>query len=258
MCYAADSAPIIKEKERALCSVNCILWLVRCMKHTNTEKVKRLSVAAMFTGLAFLVTVVFHIKVANFLTFELKDAVMTIGGMICGPVYALGMSLAAALLEFLTISTTGLYGLVMNFISSLFFTLPACLIYKYNRTMKGAAIGIVTSIFSMTAVMMVANLLITPLYYGMHVSKVVEMLPTLLLPFNLTKATLNAGMVLLLYKPVTGTLRKAKLLAPADTTQIGVRKRTVWTVVIALLMIAVSLLVFFLMLGGKISIGIDK
>ena len=228
------------------------------MKHTDSDKVRRLCIAAMFTGLAFLVMAVFHIKVANFLTFELKDAVMTIGAMICGPAYAAGMSLGAALLECFTVSDTGFYGLIMNFVSSLFFTLPASLIYKRNRTLKGAAVGMLCSIFSMTAVMMLANLIVTPFYYGMKVAQVAEMIPVLLLPFNLTKATLNAGMVLLLYKPVVRTLRRAKLLSPAEQETVGGGKRTALTTVIAILMIVASLLVFFLVLGGKISIGIDK
>ena len=78
------------------------------------------------------------------------------------------------------------------------------------------------------------------------------------LPYNLVKAGINGTLTMLLYKPVVRTLRRAKLLPPAEREGGGNGKRTVLTTVIAVLMIAVSLLVFFLVLGGKISIGIDK
>ena len=48
----------------------------------------------------------------------------------------------------------------------------------------------------------------------MHVSRteVVALIPSLLLPFNLIKGVLNAAMVLLLYKPLSRTLKKSRFL----------------------------------------------
>ena len=85
------------------------------------------------------------------------------------------------------------------------------------------------------------------------------MIPTLLLPFNLTKAALNAGFVLLLYKPMIQTLRKAKLVdlsnEKSEEKKSKIRSSVLMSL-LALALIAVSLCVFFLVLGGKISFGI--
>ena len=65
----------------------------------------------------------------------------------------------------------------------------------------------------MCVVMVAWNYIITPLY--MHVPRTVVagmLLPTIL-PFNLVKGGLNAGITMLIYKPVTEALRRAGLLA---------------------------------------------
>ena len=215
-------------------------------------------VGGMFTALAFVVTMVIHIKVV-FLTFDFKDAVMLIGAMICGPVYAILMPVVIAFLELFTISETGIYGLVMNILSSIAFALPASLIYHYKKSLKSALLGIFTAVFTVTAVMLIANLIITPYYYHMDVAGVAKMIPTLLLPFNLTKSLLNAGIVMLLYKPVIGALRKARLIekrVQSSANIKGERSSTLIMLLLSILLITFSLVVFFVILGGKISIGI--
>lgn len=222
---------------------------------TKEENIKKLVLVGMFTALAYVAVLVFHIKV-QFLTFEFKDAIMTIGAMICGPVYALVMSLVTSLIEFFTVSDTGIYGFIMNFVASVAFTFPAALIYKYKRNIYGAIIGTLTAVFTMTASMLALNLVITPYYYHMTVEGVANMIPTLLLPFNITKAVLNAGVVLLLYKPVSQALKRARLIhiSPAEGEVKKMNPRTTVTVtLISALLIAASLVVFFSLLDGNIS-----
>ena len=68
-------------------------------------QLRRMLIAALFVALAYVSRFVFHFNVA-FLTLECKDAFLTVGGMFLGPLWALGMSAATALLEFITISDT--------------------------------------------------------------------------------------------------------------------------------------------------------
>ncbi len=167
---------------------------------------------AMFCALAYVVECIFHIKVM-FLTFDLKDFVITVGGMIFGPISALTMSVVLSFLEFVTISDTGFWGMIMNFAGTASFSVTAALIYRYRKTMVSAVVALVTSVITMTAVMMIANLIITPIFRGTTTSAVVGMIPTLLLPFNLAKGILNAAVVLALYKPIVSALRSAKLIS---------------------------------------------
>lgn len=207
--------------------------------------IRKLTVIAMFSALAYISTFIFHFPVM-FLTFDPKDAIITIGAMFFGPLSGILMSAIVALAELATISDTGPYGLIMNFISSATFSFVAPLIYKHRRKISGAVLGLLCSVITVTSVMMLANLLITPHYMGVSTGDVINLIPTLLLPFNLAKALLNAGLVLLLYKPTTTALRAVKLIDKKSASSSGKTnvKNTVIVAVISLAVIAVSIAVF--------------
>ena len=223
--------------------------------NSRSEQLRRLVAAAMFSALAYVLMIVFHIKV-QFLTFDAKDAVLTVGGMFLGPLYAAGMSLLVAFLEMVTVSSTGYYGFIMNFVSSAVFSVVAALIYKYRRKLSGAILGIGISIVAMPAAMICANLLVTPGYMHAPVSAVVGLIVPLLLPFNFTKAVLNAALVLLLYKPASRALRASGLIrkAPASGTEAPKKSAAIVVAVIAALLLVASLLVFFLVLHGDFEL----
>ena len=86
------------------------------MKSNKKYDIRKLTVMGMFSALAYISTFIFHFPVA-FLTFDPKDAIITIGAMFFGPVSGILMSAIVALAELATISDTGPYGLIMNFIS---------------------------------------------------------------------------------------------------------------------------------------------
>ena len=212
---------------------------------------------ALFCALAYAATSLFHIKV-TFLTFDIKDCLITIGGLLFGPVAAVTISAVTALLEMITVSETGFYGFVMNFVSSASFSVVASLIYRYRRDLLGAVIGLVSSVFCLTAIMMGMNLLVVPLYTpGVDTATVAAMLPTLILPFNLTKATMNAALVLILYKPVSTAIRYARVKLPGGRDKVEVRRGDVRTNVLmtlaGLLLVAASLILFFVLMGGHIE-----
>ena len=230
--------------------------------YTSEKKIRTVVAVGVFCALAYVACVLFHFR-ASFLTFDLKDAVMTVGAMLFGPLYGLAMTLIVALLEMLTVSTTGLYGFIMNVLASASFVCVASLIYTHWRTMKGALAGTVCAIFSMTAVMMLANLIITPFYMGVTAEAVAGMIPTLLLPFNLTKAVFNASLVFILYKPISTALARAGFSSVTHTAggnapaAVPNKKKVLYSpVVIAAAVLAVASLVFFFVrLGGSFSFG---
>ena len=82
----------------------------------HRTRVRTLVLMAVFAALAFAAMFVFRFNV-TFLTFDLKDAVITISGLLLGPLAAATVSLLVAVLEFITISDTGWYGFLMNFAS---------------------------------------------------------------------------------------------------------------------------------------------
>lgn len=218
------------------------------------ERILRMVMIALFCALAFAVMPLFRINVV-FLTFDIKDAIITVGGLLFGPLAAVIISAVTALLEFLTIGDTGVYGLLMDFVSSASFAVVAALIYRFRRDLLGAVVGLLAAVFSMTAIMLCMNLLIVPLYTpGVTVATVAGMLPTLILPFNLTKAVLNAALVMILYKPVSIALRYArvKIAGASMETKIAADKKTNLLITIAgVALVVASLILFFVILGGE-------
>lgn len=211
-------------------------------------EIKKLSVTAMLTATAFLVTFLTSmLKVGGFLSLDLKDAVISVVSLLYGPIYGLASVLTVSLVEFITISTTGIYGLVMNILSSGTFALTCGLIYKYRRNFTGAVLASGVTVVTVTSVMLIANIFITPLYFQMPRQAVLDMLPTLLLPFNLFKSIMNASITLLVYKPFTTALRKARLVSGVENVNYKFGVRSVVLLIVSLLLLASAVCVMLLL-----------
>ena len=214
---------------------------------------RRLVTLAMLAAIAFAAVAFIRIPAVQFLKYEPKDVVLAITGLLFGPADALLVTVVVSLVEMVTISDTGLIGLLMNVISSASFVLVASALYRKNRTLKGAVIGLIAGVLIMTAVMVLWNYLITPIYQGVPRSVVAGMLVPVFLPFNLIKGSLNAGLTMLLYKPVVQTLRKAHLVPESEKKTAGGRsgRVSVYVALVSVFVIATSILLM-LAVGGKL------
>ena len=184
------------------------------MKRLDTKK---LVLLAMLAAAAFMLVATIRIPVVLFLNYEPKDVIITIGGFLLGPMSAFIISLVVALVEMVTISTTGPIGCLMNLLSSACFSCTAAYIYKKKHSIPGAILGLSIGSVAMIAVMLLWNWLITPLYMGVPRSAVVPMLIPAFLPFNALKAGLNSALTLLIYKPLVSALRKTGLIPKTES-----------------------------------------
>lgn len=231
------------------------------MQTQSNTRIRQMIAVGVFVALAYICCVLFHFKAA-FLSFDLKDAVMTIGAMFFGPLAGLVTVLITCLIEFVTISSTGIYGLLMNLLSSITFVCIGSLVYAKKRNMGGALVGMVLATVLMVAVMMGANLVITPYYMGTSPADVAAIIPTLLFPFNLTKGIFNSAVVFLLYKPVSQALKASGFVKNGAATVTSsapvppqVRKKRSMVVMLCALAVAIAtLLYFFLSLRGSFSL----
>ncbi|MBR2311193.1 MAG: ECF transporter S component [Oscillospiraceae bacterium] len=214
----------------------------------HSDKTKKLVLMALFSAIAYMIVALVRIPVVLFLSYEPKDVVITIGGFLLGPLSGFIISLVVSLIEMVTISQTGIIGCVMNLISTCSFACVASLIYKKQRTLKGAVIGLISGSVSMIIVMLLWNWLITPLYMGVTREAVEGMLLPVFLPFNALKAGLNSALFLGLYKPLTLALRKAQLLPPSRDSGHSAKPGIY---LFALFLLAACIL-FLLVLQGKI------
>lgn len=208
----------------------------------NSQRVKMIATLGMLIAIAYVVMWVCKPipKVAGILQFDFKDMVIVIGGLLYGPLAAAVSALFVSLIEMLTVSSTGPVGMLMNFLSTASFCCTAAFIYKRRRSQSGAVLGLTAGVVAMVVVMLLWNYLVTPVYQGVPRDVVASMLPTVFLPFNLVKGGLNMAAALLLYKPVVGALRAAKLVPPSESQKGGFN--------VGFLLFALALLATFVLL----------
>ena len=216
---------------------------------TRKPDTRRLVTLALFAALAYMAVFLIRIPVVLFLKYEPKDVLLVISGFLYGPVAGVVTSAVVALVEMVTISDTGPIGLVMNILSSVCFVLPAALIYRRDRTLRGAVIGLISGALAMVAAMLLWNYAITPLYMELPRAAVADMLLPVFLPFNALKGGLNASLTLLLYKPLTRALRAARLLPAA--TSAPAKRASLWVPLAALAAFA-ACVVAVLFLNGTL------
>ncbi len=209
-----------------------------------------MTAVAMFAAVSFVAVLVSKVipNVAGFLSYEPKDAVIVIAGLLYGPMTSVLISVIVSFIEMITISTTGPYGLLMNVVSTCAFAVPAAWYYQKHRTQKDAVIGLAFGMITMAVAMLLWNYIITPFYMGVPRETVAGMLMTVFLPFNLIKGGINAGLTLLLYKPVVGALRKAHLAEPSSS---GVQKGrfSAGFTLFAIAILITFILLFLVMIG---------
>jgi hypothetical protein len=116
--------------------------------------------------------------------------------------------------------------------------------------LNGALIGLASGSAGMVIVMLIMNLIITPIYTGMSTEAVANMILPILLPFNVAKAVLNAAFVLLLYKPVFIGLKAAHLVEGEKDFRFD--KKSVFAIILGVVLLISALIVFFVVLGAKI------
>ncbi|MDO4816062.1 MAG: ECF transporter S component [Bacillota bacterium] len=213
--------------------------------------VKYMTTVAMFCAISFVAVLIGKLvpNIAGFLSYDPKDAIVAIAGFILGPAAAAIIALIVSFIEMLTVSTTGPYGMLMNFLSTCAFAIPAAWFYKKSHSYKGAVIGLGIGVALMALCMVLWNYIITPFYMGVPREQVAAMLVPIFLPFNLVKGGINAGLTLLIYKPVVNALRKARLVPPSKSGQKGKFSLGFTLFAVAVL---VTFVLLFLVLAGII------
>jgi|GEM_PF-48972 len=217
--------------------------------NTNTSKTRQLTILAMLTAMAYVVGMFIRIRFmpgAPFLTYDPKDVVIVLGGLMFGPLPALTMSVVLAFLEMITHSTSGPIGMLMNAIASASFACPAAYIYQKKRTLSGAVLGIIAGVIIATGTMLLWNYIMVPIFNtAITRERAASMLLPIFLPFNLIKTSLNGAIVLLIYKPITTALKASRWYNPAS---IVVKGRLNIGLLLAAGFVAVSLIVLIIVM----------
>jgi len=212
-------------------------------------RTKKLTILAMLSALAYIVMVIGRIPIVLFLKYDPKDVVIAIGGFLYGPLSAFAMSVVVSFVEMFTVSDNGFIGFVMNVLSTCSFACTASFIYKRKRTITRAIIGLTAGWLLTTAVMLLWNYFIAPIYMGLPREEIAELLIPAFLPFNLLKGGLNAAITMLLYKPIKRALYKSHLILEPEETAATAGKVHIGAILISFFVIITCVLLILVLQG---------
>ena len=203
-------------------------------------KAKRITTIAMLCALAYVVMAVGRVPVVLFLKYDPKDVVITLGGLIWGPMTACLVSVLVSVLEMFTVSDTGILGCIMNILSTCAFACTASAIYRKKRTLAGAVAGLACRMRGDGQRHAAVELTHYAPLHGYPREAVAELLLPAFLPFNLLKSGLNSGITFLLYKPVVSSLRKSGLI---DAPSGPAARRPIGLLLLAAVLVATCVLI---------------
>lgn len=171
----------------------------------------RLAKMAMLIAVSIVLVALIHFPIfpaVAFLEYDPADIPILIGTFAFGPVAGVLLTIVTAIIQGTTVSAaSGVYGILMHIIATSALVITAGLIYKYNKTRKGAVIALICGVIAMTVVMIGANMVITPIFMGVPASVVWSLMP-FIAGFNAIKAGINGLVTFLVYKRISGFLHK--------------------------------------------------
>ena len=167
---------------------------------------KRIAMYALFVALSMAVSFVEFpiVPGVEWLKYDPSGIVSLVAGFAYGPAAAVIVSV----LGFLPHLFTNPWGTLMAVLVALALSVPAALIYRRNKTRKGAVIGIIVGAIAALAMAIVGNIIVTPFYAHMTTAQVVALIVPALLPFNVLKFTIHGVVTFLIYKPISNLLNR--------------------------------------------------
>ncbi len=139
-----------------------------------------------------------------FLKYDPSEVPALIATFALGPASGVAVEAIKVLLIQLLRSGTagGPFGIFMNFLAGVTLVGVAGSYYIVEHTKGGAIRSLVLGVLAMTVVMIVANILLTPRFFGIPRHQVVALVLPALLPFNLVKGTISSIITYYVYKRV--------------------------------------------------------
>lgn len=129
------------------------------------------------------------------------DIAVLFAGLLLGPWWGLGITLVVSLVQGITVSAaSGVYGILMHIISTGTLVLVSALAARLFKGRLNAELSVLCGVLAAAAVMVGANLLITPLFMGVTMDDVLGIMLPFILPFNLIKLGVNGALACVVYR----------------------------------------------------------
>lgn len=180
------------------------------IKNTNRWPTRQLVTMALMCAIAALFSFVQIpiLPAAPFLTYDPSLMPAMVCGFAFGPGAGFAVGAVAAVIHGLILGEW--VGSLMNICATLFFVVPAALIYRKKHTLQGAIAGLIVGVVTATLGGVVANLTIgVAFWYGTPDAIMPLILPAVV-PFNLIKTVLNSLLTLIVYKAISNLITPKK------------------------------------------------
>jgi len=196
----------------------------------HKQSVRKITnIAILSAASAVLMMLEFPVGLApSFLKMDFSELPALIAAFAFGPQYGVLVCLIKNLIN-LPFSNSMMAGEIANFLIGVCFVVPAGLIYRYDKSKKGAVIGSLTGALLMAALSIPINYYVTyPIYAQLFAKgdmnaivamytalyKGIDTLPKALvycnMPFTLAKGLLDFALTMLIYKQVSPLLKGEK------------------------------------------------
>ncbi len=193
------------------------------MKNTKVKYIVKIALLSALAVVIMLLEFPLVFIAPDFYELDLSEAVILMGGFALGPMAAALMEFVKNVLNILINGTsTGFVGELANFVTGCCLTVPAALLYKYRKSIKGALLGMALGIVSLAVAGGLINYFIMlPMYSafipldaiidaGAAITGFIHDKFTFVLfavvPFNIIKGVLCSVISLLLYKRLSKIL----------------------------------------------------
>lgn len=180
-------------------------------RHLSGNKTKMYVSVGAFSAIAFVLQVIgsfMGLKVAGFLEIEISDLPALIMALAFGPVAGVFTEFVKNLLH-CTMTSTGFVGELANFVMNGTLCAVAGILYKLNKTRKGAVIALVVATFAMAVAGVLANLFIMlPLYMPTApFNAKFNLVLFTILPFNIVRGLALSVITFFIYKRISPIIK---------------------------------------------------
>lgn len=141
---------------------------------------------------------------APFLKYDPGDIPALVATFALGPVAGISVELIKGVLTTLfAFKEYGPFGVLMNTLAGVALVGVAGAYYLIEKTKVGAIKALLLGVLAMTATMILANVILTPVFFpGFSREQIVALILPALLPFNLLKGAVTALITYFVYKRV--------------------------------------------------------
>ncbi|MEA5004236.1 MAG: ECF transporter S component [Christensenella sp.] len=180
--------------------------MMQTLENKSKPKLTTRNITSLAIMAALSIVLVYMVRIPMFLPFleyDPADIPIFITAFAFGPVAGLILTVIVSVLQGLTVSaSSGIIGIVMHILATGSFVLVAGNIYRRSKTRKNAIVALITGVGVWTVMMILWNIIITPIFMNVPREQVLTLIVPAILPFNLVKAGINATITFVLYKSV--------------------------------------------------------